>query len=144
MNSNRTTARILEDVKINVKIKLSALWVALLFFYLYRDVLGFYESGHIEALIAGEVAGIQITQVFLLGSAILMAIPSVMVFLSLTLKARANRWANIILGIVHIGILAGTSFIGEISPLYLFYAIVEFVLIALIVWHAWKWPKQEA
>jgi hypothetical protein len=73
-----------------------------------------------------------------------MAIPSLMVFLSLALKAKANRWVNIILGFVHIGILAGTSFIGEISPLYMFYVIVEFVLMALIVWHAWKWPAQEA
>ena len=143
MNSNRQTARLL-DVQINVKIKLSALWVALMFFYLYRDVLAFYEPGHLEALIAGEVAGIPITQVFLLGSAVLMAIPSLMVFLSLALKAKANRWVNIILGIVHIAILAGTSFVGEISPLYIFYVIVEFVLMALIVWHAWRWPAREA
>jgi hypothetical protein len=142
MITNKKKA-VLEDVKINVKMKLSALWVALMFFYLYRDVLGFMEPGHIEDLIAGEIAGIRMTQAVLLGSAILMAIPSVMVFLSLALKAKANRWANIILGIVHIGILGGTFFVGEISALYIFYAIVEFVLIALIVWHAWKWPKQE-
>jgi hypothetical protein len=73
-----------------------------------------------------------------------MAIPSVMVFLSLTLKAKANRWANIIVGIVHIGLLVGTSFIGEISAYNAFYSIVEGVLISLIVWHAWKWPTQEA
>jgi hypothetical protein len=143
MKSNRQTARLL-DVQINVKIKLSALWVALMFFYLYRDVLGFMEPGHVEDLLAGELAGVPMTQAVLLGSAVLMAIPSLMVFLSLTLKARANRWTNIILGIVHIGLLAGTSFIGEISPLYMFYVIVEFVLMVLIVWHAWKWPKQEA
>jgi hypothetical protein len=143
MNSIKKTARILEDVKINVKIKLSALWVTLMFFYLYRDILGFMEPGHIEQLISGELAGIRMTQAVLLGSAILMAIPSVMVFLSLTLKAKSNRWVNIILGIVHIGILGGTLFTGEISALYIFYVIIEAVLIALIVWHAWKWPKQE-
>ena len=143
MKSNRQTARLL-DVQINVKIKLSALWVALMFFYLYRDVLGFMDPGHVEDLLAGELAGVPMTQAVLLGSAVLMAIPSLMVFLSLTLKARANRWTNIILGIVHIGLLAGTSFIGEVSPLYMFYVIVEFVLMVLIVWHAWKWPKQEA
>jgi hypothetical protein len=119
MITNKKKA-VLEDVKINVKMKLSALWVALMFFYLYRDVLGFMEPGHIEDLIAGEIAGIRMTQAVLLGSAILMAIPSVMVFLSLALKAKANRWANIILGIVHIGILGGTFFVGEISALYIF------------------------
>jgi hypothetical protein len=143
MSSNLQTARILEDVKINVKIRIAALWVALMFFYLYRDVLGFMEPGHVEDLLAGELAGVPMTQAVLLGSAVLMAIPSVMVFLSLALKARANRWANIILGIAHIAILGSTFFVGEISALYIFYAIVEFLLIALIVWHAWRWPKLE-
>ncbi len=148
MNRNKITARKLEDVKINVKVKLSALWVTLMLLYLYADVLAFYQPGHIEDVISGEVVGIQINQVFLLGSAMLMAIPSVMVFLSLTLKAKANRWTNIILGIFHACVLLATIFIpvgtAEIWVYYIFYVIVEALFIALIVWHAWKWPKQEA
>ena len=133
----------LKDFDVNVKIKLAGLWAALMFFYLYRDVLGFMEPGHVEDLLAGELAGVRMTQAVLLGSAVLMAIPSVMVFLSLALKARANRWANIILGLVHIGILGGTFFVGEISTLYAFYAVVELLLMVLIVWYAWKWPRLE-
>ena len=148
MNSNKKTARSLEDVKINVKIKLSALWVTLMFFYLYADVLTFYQRGFIEEIIAGEVVGFQITQVFLLGAAILMAIPGVMVFLSLTLKAKANRWANIILGIFYAGVLLTTMFLPaetlETWVHHIFYTVVEAVFIALIVWYAWRWPKQEA
>jgi len=140
--SSKARAR-LKDFDVNVKIKLAGLWVALMFFYLYRDVLGFMEPGRVEDLLAGELAGVQMTHAVLLGSAVLMAIPSVMVFLSLILKARANRWVNIILGIAHIVILAGTFFVGEVSVLYAFYAGVEFVLIVLIVWHAWKWPFRE-
>ena len=140
--SSKARAR-LKDFDVNVKIKLAGLWVALMFFYLYRDVLGFMEPGHVEDLLAGELAGVRMTQAVLLGSAVLMAIPSIMIFLSLALRAKANRWANIILGIVHIGILGGTFFVGEISALYAFYAVVELLLIGLIVWHAWKWPKLE-
>ena len=140
--SSKARAR-LKDFDVNVKIKLAGLWVALMFFYLYRDVLGFMEPGHVEDLLAGELAGVRMTQVVLLGSAVLMAIPSIMVFLSLALKAEANRWVNIILGIVHIGILLSTIFVGQISALYAFYAVVELLLIVLIVWHAWKWPKLE-
>jgi hypothetical protein len=143
MTAIRKAGTLLEDLGVNVKIKLAGLWVALMFFYLYRDVLGFMEPGHVEDLLAGELAGVPMTQALLLGSAVLMAIPSVMIFLSLALKARANRWANIILGVAHIAILGGTFFVGEISALYAFYAIVEFLLIALIVWHAWWWPKLE-
>jgi len=148
MNTNERIPGHLEDVKINVKIKLSALWVTLMFFYLYADVLSFYQPGIIEQIIAGEVLGIQINKLFLLGAAVLMAIPSVMVFLSLALKAKANRWANIILGIFHAGVLIATMFIPvetkETYAHYIFYIIVEAVFIVLIVWHAWKWPKQEA
>jgi hypothetical protein len=142
MITNKKKAE-LEDVKINVKIKLSALWVTLMFCYTYADILGFYAPGNIEELISGGIAGIQMTQGLLLGSAILMAIPSVMVFLSLTLKAKTNRLANIIVGIVYIGVLGSTFFTGRNPAYYIFFAILKALLIALIVWHAWKWPKQE-
>jgi hypothetical protein len=139
MITNKKTARILEDVKINVKIKLSALWVTLMLFYIYADILSFYTPGNVEKVVSGEIGGIQITEGFLFVMAIWMAIPSVMVFLSLTLKANANRWVNIIVGIVSIVVLGATFFVGEFSARYTFQAIVEGVLIALIVWYAWKW-----
>jgi len=134
----------LEDVKINVKIKLSALWVTLILFYIYADILGFYRPGLIEQIIAGEIGevGIQITQVPWLGL-ITTAPPSLMVFLSLTLKAKANRWANIIVGIVYLGVITVFFLMGENPAWYIVYNIVEAVLLSLIVWCAWKWPKQE-
>ena len=143
MNTNKKTTE-LEDVKINVKMKLSALWVAAMFLYVYADLRGFYETGVIEGLIAGELGFFQINQVFLLVSAIIMAIPSVMVFLSLTLKAKLNRWANIILGIIYTGIILITMLMPGVWAHYYFVGIIEVVLTALIVWYAWNWPKQEA
>jgi len=146
MNSNRKTARVLEDVKINVKMKLSALWVALVFFYLYNDVITFFRGDIIEEVIAGDIGGIQISQPFLFAMAALMAIPIFMVFLSLTLKAKVNRWVNIILGIFHAGVLLTSILLGpgETWAYYALYMIFEAVFMALIVGYAWKWPKQEA
>jgi len=136
MNSERKTVTTLEDPKINIKAKLAGLWVILMFFYLYNDVFTLFQPGSME--------GIQINQAFLLGAAILMAIPSLMVFLSLTLKAKANRWANIIAGIFLAGVLLTTTLVpGELWAYYALYMIIEGVLIALIIWHAWKWPTQE-
>ena len=143
MDTNKKTAE-LEDVKINVKIKLSALWVAVMLCYAYGDILGFMKPGAIEHYIKGIGAtGSPITQVTLLGIAIFMAIPSVMVFLPLTLKPKANRWANIILGIVYTCAVPLTLLVPGTSAYYIFLTIVEVVLTALIVWYAWKWPKQE-
>ncbi|MCJ7814202.1 MAG: DUF6326 family protein, partial [Candidatus Atribacteria bacterium] len=76
MNSEKKTATILEDVKINIKIKLSALWATVMFIYLYVDIFGFFKPGVIEDAIAGKVWTFQITQVWLLGVIILMTIPS--------------------------------------------------------------------
>lgn len=70
MSTDKKAAKSLQDVKINVKIKLSALWVALMFCYTYADILGFYAPGNIEELLAGEIAGIQMTQGLLLASAV--------------------------------------------------------------------------
>ena len=144
MNTNKKTPRILEDVKINVKTKLSALWVSVMFLYAYADIKAFYKPGFIEEVMSGEAAGMQITQVWLLGGAILMTIPSVMIFLSLALKPKANRWANIIAGILFFSTSPITMLMPGAWVYYIFYGSVEALLTALIVWYAWKWPEQEA
>jgi len=144
MNSDKKTATILEDMKINVKIKLSVFWITVNLLYIYVDVYSYYIPGEIEKIIAGEVAftGIEVTQAFLLVVIILMTIPSIMVFLSLILPAKANRWTNIIVGIFEIIFVIGVA-IGETWAFYIFGSILEVVLLSLIVWYAWKWPKHE-
>jgi len=144
MNTKAKSPKILKDVQIDVKIKLSALWIVLMFCYTYADILGFYAPGNLEELISGEIAGIQMNQGMLFGSAILMAIPSVMIFLPLILKARANRLANIIAGIVYMVVLVSTFFTGRNPAYYLFFAALKAILLGLILWFAWKWPKTEA
>ena len=130
----------MEDLKINVKIKLSALWVAVMFCYVYADILAHMRSDIIEGIIAGEVGGVLITQEALIGSAILMLIQIVMIFLSLTLKAKVNRWTNIILGTVITGVNLITILMAGGGWLYYYvFASVEVVLTAMIAYYAWKW-----
>jgi hypothetical protein len=81
------------------------------------------------------------TQGVLLGTSLVMALPSVMIFLSLALKPNLNRWVNIIFGMVYTVIILITMWDWAF---YIFYGIIEVVLTSLIVWYAWKWPKQEA
>lgn len=136
------TTKILEDVKINVKLKISALWVAMLFVFAYVDIFALYRPGIIEGIMAGRMATFQIDQVFLFLTTLYILIPSIMVFLSLILKPKLNRWANIIVGILYIVSIL-VSLIGETWTFYIFGSIVESLLLFLIVWYAWKWPKQE-
>ncbi len=143
MNSNKKNTRILEDVKVNVKIKLSALWASVMFLFVYVDIMGKYEPGHLEDAIAGKIAGFQITQGWLLGVTIMMAIPSLMAFLSVALKPNVNRWVNIVVAIFKIIVVVGSLFIGVPWGYYIFGSILELFLLSLIIWNAVKWPKQE-
>ncbi|WP_342304821.1 DUF6326 family protein [Methanolobus sp. ZRKC5] len=142
MDSIKKTTGILEDVKINVKLKLSALWVAVMGLYVYVDIFDLYRPGEMEHIIAGNMGPFPTTQVSLLLAMVLMMIPSLMIFLSMALPAKANRWTNIIVGILSIVVVIG-NVIGESWVFYIFGSIVEFVLLSLIVEYAWKWPKQE-
>ena len=143
MNENRKAAGVLEDLKVNVKIKLAALWVTLLLIYIYVDIFGFYEPGVIEDILAGIVWEFKITQAWALGALILMMIPILMVFLSMILKAGVNRWVNIIVAVLYIAVGIGTT-IGETWAFYIVGHVAGIVLLLIVIWTAVRWPRQEA
>ena len=131
---------VMDDMKISVKIKLSVLWVAVMFCYTYADILAHMRSDILEQFLAGEAGGVPITPLTLLASAILMVIPIVMIFLSLALNARVNRWVNLTLGVIYTGVILYTMLMtGGGWAYYYVFAVVEVVFTALIVWYAWKW-----
>jgi hypothetical protein len=133
----------LEDGRVGVRLRIAALWIAVLFLFAYGDIFGFFAPGQIAEVMRGEVSGTDITEVFLFGVSVYIAIASVMVYLSLVLRPTINRWTNIVLPILYIvSIIA--SVIGETSAYFLLLSAVESVLLMLIVWHAWTWPMREA
>ena len=102
MHASRYAPRELEDVKIHVKLKLAALWASVMFVYVYVDIIGFFRPGFIQDILAGRVWEFEITQTWALAALVLMTIPSLMVFLSLALPARANRWTNIVVASLYV------------------------------------------
>jgi len=118
----------------DVRIILSATWIALMLTYLLGDVLRIY-AGDFKP---GEIAGRKITQNLLLGIAILMTIPIVMGFLSLTLNYPVNRWANIIVAIVFFGfnLLGLPTYRSNYDR---FLILVGLGFNALTIWYAWQW-----
>ncbi len=131
----------LDDIKIHVKIKLSALWAAVMFCYIYGDIFRLFQHGELQGMLEGKMWSLPVTQGLLLGTSIMMAIPSVMVFLSLALRPGLNRWANILLGVIYTGLMLFTMTSPGAWAYYLFLGIVEVALTVLIVWYAWSWPK---
>ena len=131
----------------DVKIKIAMLWLVFFCVMILTPTLELYLPGFIEDIIAGESGGEPITAEVILLLAIITLIPPIMAVLSITLKDSINRWANIIGGIVFAGLSLMTpiEYLPEQDAYYaglILVGIVEFVVAALIVWYAWKWPKK--
>ena len=141
MTSNNKVVE-LEETKISVKVKLSALWVTIMLLYIYADILSLFKPGQVGKMLDGFMGPFPATQASLLTAAIMMIIPAVMVFLSLALKSKINRWVNLVTGILYM-LVSISNMIGETWAYYLLFGAVEIVCALLIISYAWKWPKLE-
>lgn len=132
----------LEDFKVPMKLRLSALWTSVMFCYIYCDFFTFMVPGHIQSLMDGNTGAGPATPIKLLLFAVMMSIPSCMIFLTLALKPAASRWANIVFGIIYtiIMILVVSMSIGEWLLFYTYFGTIEIVLTIVITVQALKWP----
>jgi hypothetical protein len=133
-----------QDTKIDVKLVLSALWIAMLIVFAYVDTFGFLRADVVDAALDGKMAatGITVDQVFLVFTTVYILIPTLMVFLSLALRPRVNRIVNIVVALFYaVSIIA--SGIGEGWVYYILGSVVEVVLLVAIVRTAWTWPRTQ-
>lgn len=133
-----------EETKMDMKSKLSTLWIFAALNYLYCDVLGLMDPELLPQILRGSVNGLELTPGFLLGAGILVEIPIAMVLLSRVLPYRANRWANIAAGTIMTAVQSASLFVGVPAPYYLFFSVVEIATTVLIVWFAWTWREPVA
>lgn len=141
MSEHKIKSGNLEDFKINIKIKLSAMWASVMFCYIYGDYFSLYVPNKVEEFIDGEA--MLDTPFKLFAATLLMTVPALMIFLSVVLKPKINRGLNIIFGILYTAIMLLIA-VTSIAPwwtFYVFLAVVESFITALIVWNAYKWPR---
>lgn len=141
MRKTLNTTGTLHDSQLPVQAKLAAAWASFMFLYIYVDYLALYKHGFIDDLLAGVVYEFTISQISLTLFLALIAIPSLMVVLSITLPARVNRAANLIVASLYIPVsifnAAGESWVW-------FYGLsigLEVAILALILREAWAWPR---
>ncbi len=136
----------LQDVKVNLRLKLATLWTSVMFIYLYGDYFALYIPGQAGKLVSGETLLNSPVKVF--AASVLMAIPPAVIIVSVFAKSYYAKLLNIIFGIIFSAIMlliAVTSIpvTPEVSA-YVFYAILESVITIAIVRLSWKWPKTDA
>ena len=123
---------------------LFTLWIFVTVNYIFCDVMTLMNSEDLKQILTGTVGSLEMTPNFLLGAAIFMEIPFVMILLSRVLKYKANRVANIIAGSIMTVIQILSLFVGSgATPHYTFYSIVEIGCTGFIVCYAWTWTLKD-
>lgn len=121
---------------IEMKAKLSTLWIFYLFNVIFRDIHEFIEPGFLQQAMTGKVNGIEVTELLLLFGGLVVEVPIAMVLLSRLLPYSINRWANIIAAVVALAfeINNGTTDLDDT-----FHLLVEIAALSGIIWSAWRW-----
>lgn len=108
---------------------------------LQGDVIRIMDPETLENIIAGTTA-VPMTQEILAAMGAMMLIPIFMVFLSLELPYKTNRWANIIVAVVFI-MIDGIGFVIPRPAYENIMGIGYVVFCVLIVFYAWKWKNSD-
>ena len=134
----------LENTHVPVQLKLAAAWTSFMFLYIYVDYFHLYKPGFIDDILAGVVFKFDISQTFIVIGLMLVGIPSLMIWLSMTLPARANRTLNLVVASLYIPVSAFN--VADESWLYFFGlgVVLEVLLLAFILRSAWTWPRRTA
>lgn len=133
-------ATTLIDSPVPVRLKLALLWASLMACYIYGDYFGLYVPGKLKGMLDGDGPIGPSSQGTLVATAILLAVPGLMIALSALLPARMCRWTNIVLGCFYAAVMAVTM-----PGSWRFYQVLGCIEIAVSVTTivmAWRWPRE--
>lgn len=129
----------LDDFKVNIRIKLSALWTTVMFCYIYGDYFELYVPKKVDGLLNGQ--NMLDTPIKLFTATFILVVPALMIFLSLILSPKITKSLNIGIGMFFtlFTFLVGISSISEWRIFYVFLSILESIITFIIIWQAWHW-----
>ena len=133
----------LDTRQVSVQAKLAAAWTSLMFLVIYIDYFHLYQPGEIDVIRGGVIFEFAISGTLMSIFFVIIAIPALMVMLSMTLPARGNRVTNLIVASLYVPIMVFNA-AGASWDYALYYALtigVEVLLLAFILRSAWTWPR---
>jgi len=129
---------------IAVQAKLAAAWTSLMFLIIYIDYFHLYQPGEIDDIRGGVIFAFDISGTLLTIFFAIIAIPALMVMLSMTLRPRVNRAVNLVVASLYIPICVFNA-AGATSDWAFYYVVtigVEVLILAFILRTAWTWPRR--
>ncbi|WP_248761623.1 DUF6326 family protein [Pseudarthrobacter sp. SSS035] len=146
MTIRTNTPNLLDNPPIPVQAKLAAAWTSFMFLVIYIDYFHLYQPGEIDEIRGGDIFVFDISGTLLTIFFAVIAIPTLMVMLSMTLPARVNRATNLVVASLYIPVCvfnaAGASW--EWAFYYGLTIGVEVLILAFILRSAWTWPRTPA
>ncbi len=131
----------LQRFSIPTPIKLSLLWTALMWLYIYNDYFSLYLPGTIDSMSAGIIGPLgEATELVLVSVSLILVIPAMLIYLSCALPPVFSKWANVGFGVIYTGLQALT-FPGS-EPFYQMVVVFEVLITLTIVLTAWQWPVE--
>lgn len=133
----------LKELLIPVQAKLAAAWTSLMFLVIYIDYFHLYQPGAIDEIRGGVIFEFAISGTLMSIFFVIIAIPALMVMLSMTLPARVNRVTNLVVASLYIPIMVFNA-AGASSDYAFYYALtigVEVLILAFVLRSAWTWPR---
>ncbi len=143
---NQPSQSTLEDLRMPVRAKLAAAWTSLMFLILYIDYFHLYQPGEIDSIRGGVIFEFDISGTLMSIFFVIIAIPALMIMLSMTLPARVNRATNLVVASLYIPVSVFNA-VGESWDWAFFYGLsigLELLLLAFILRSAWTWPRRTA
>lgn len=139
MKPSNTPQNVLDITTIHLKMKLAALWTSFMFLYIYVDYFHLFMPNALSDMLAGKVFTFDVSQTFLLIVMILVAIPAFMIFLSIAMPNRINRWVNPIVAVIFIPYMLFN--LAGVAWMHMYFAAaLEVVHLILIAYYARKLP----
>jgi hypothetical protein len=124
---------------VDTRLKIAALWIAMLFIFAYVDLFSLYRPDVRADLEAGRLYVFDVSQTFLFFTTLYVVLPSLMIYLTLVVPRGIIRLVNVALAALYAVTIVGSA-VGEWSYFVLGSA-VEVVLLGAVVYHAWTWRE---
>ena len=133
----------LADRQIPAQAKLAAAWTSLMFLVIYIDYFHLYQPDAIDEIRGGVIFVFDITGTLMSIFFVIIAVPALMILLSMTLPARINRITNIVVAALYIPCVVFNA-AGATLDYAFYYGLtigVEVLILAFILRAAWAWPR---
>ncbi|MDY0910240.1 DUF6326 family protein [Microbacterium sp. CFBP9034] len=133
----------LNSPPVPVQAKLAAAWTSFMFLYIYVDFFNLYKPGVVDGILNGLVWKFDVSSTLLTMMLASVAIPALMVTLSMTLPARGNRAANLVMAslLIPYSVFNAAGATWEWAFFYVLSIGIEVLLLAFILRSAWTWPR---